>query len=178
MVQERNVSVIPIVTEVELETPALSSFLPSGASINDVRKIFGLFDPLPHLSTFGTGLSYKIHATTINASAFPWPSSDADILYGCQPRQFFGLCSFVVRMMMRRKINRWREERREEFARRMLPLLPWSVRPITRSLWVFSLALGQRIEPLCRRRWRRNAMQCATLICYSVKSYRVALSAV
>ena len=38
-----------------------------GASIYDIRKIFGLFDPLP---TFGADLYNKIHATSLTMSDF------------------------------------------------------------------------------------------------------------
>ena len=43
------------------------------------------FDPLLPLSAFGTDLSYRIHATSLTATAFPWPPSpppSADVIYG------------------------------------------------------------------------------------------------
>ena len=40
------------------------------ASINDIRIIFGFFDPLLPSSAFGTDLYYQIHATSHTRSAF------------------------------------------------------------------------------------------------------------
>ena len=42
-----------------------------GASINDIRKMLGFFDPLPPCPRWETGLYYKIHATSLTLSAFP-----------------------------------------------------------------------------------------------------------
>ena len=79
----------------------------NGASINDVHKNFGYFDPLPSLSAFGTDLYCEIHTTSLTPSAFPWPlpSSDADILPGGplklrwqQSTAKQGLCSWLKRV--------------------------------------------------------------------------------
>ena len=45
-----------------------------GASIHDIRKIFGFSDPLP-LSAFGNDLYFKIHATSLTTSPFLWTYS-------------------------------------------------------------------------------------------------------
>ena len=56
-----------------LSTEEVSNLI-KGASINDVHKMAGIFDPLTHFSIFGT----------LTMSAFPWPSppSEADIMSG------------------------------------------------------------------------------------------------
>ena len=52
-----------------------------GASINDVHNFLHFLTPSP-LSAFGADLCYKIHATSLVTSAFPWPPSNADIISG------------------------------------------------------------------------------------------------
>ena len=53
----------------ELGLVGAGNLPPKGASINDIRKIFGFSDP--QLFTFGSDSYYKIHTPSLTASAFP-----------------------------------------------------------------------------------------------------------
>ena len=53
--------------------PKACGLNPYGSIINDIRKSFGFFDPLPALSALGTDLYKKIHATSLISPLFHDP---------------------------------------------------------------------------------------------------------
>ena len=57
-----------VVLEIVGDTPP--RYRREGAFRYEVRKMFRFFDPFP-FSTFGTDVYYKIHTTSLTASAFP-----------------------------------------------------------------------------------------------------------